>query len=62
MYISAVKITGSYLECCDYGWINPNQYFIVRRSRVWDLADPKERKEAALAFLGCLNYNMHGDD
>ena len=29
---------------------------------MWDLAEPAERLDAALAFLGCLNYVMNGLD
>jgi len=52
-------LSPTYLAGCDDGNIPENQYFVVRRSKTWDLANPDERFEAGLAFLGCLNYLMN---
>jgi len=56
--ISNVQVTPDYFESCDKGIIKPDQYFLIRRSRTWDLTDTEERAEAALAFLGVLKYTM----
>jgi hypothetical protein len=58
MYIATVSVSSAYLAGCDDGNIPENKRFVVRRSREWDLANPQERFEAALAFLRCLNYLM----
>lgn len=58
MYISTVQVTPDYFESCDKGIIKSDQYFLIRRSRTWDLADVEERVEGALAFLGVLKYTM----
>jgi len=58
MYISTVHITQSYYESCNTGTFQDGDYFLVRRSRVWDLAEPTDRYDAALAVLAVLQYTM----
>ena len=60
MYISTAYVSSAYLGGCDDGNLPADDYFIVRRSMEWDLANTDQRFEAALAFLGCLNYLMDG--
>lgn len=58
MYISTVHISESYMQGCDDGQLKEDDFFVVRRSRVWDLGDPSSRIDAAMAFLTVLNYTM----
>jgi hypothetical protein len=58
MYISTVHISTSYLQRCEDGYLKDDDFFVVRRSKVWDIGDPKARIEAAMAFLAILNYTM----
>jgi hypothetical protein len=58
MLISTVYITPDYFESCDKGIVGSNQYFLIRRSKIWNLANKEERIDAALAFLGVLKYTM----
>ena len=58
MYISAVHVTDSYLQSCFEGFLKEQDYFIVRRSKTWDLAIPESRVEAAMTFLSVLSYTM----
>jgi hypothetical protein len=60
MYISTAYVSPAYLEGCRSGRIPDNEFLVIRRSRKWDLGDAQERVDAALAFLGCLNYLMNG--
>jgi len=60
MYIYTAYVSSPYLNGCDDGNIPHNEYFIIRRSMEWDLSNPDQRFEAALAFLGCLSYVMDG--
>jgi hypothetical protein len=62
MYIETVELLPSYLEGCQAGFLKKEEYFIVRRSQQWDLADPDDRIAAAFAFLTVLNYTMNGGD
>jgi hypothetical protein len=62
MYISSVHISDTYLQGCDDGKLKDDDFFIVRKSRVWDLGDPESRIEAALTFLAVLNYTMHSTE
>ena len=62
MYIDTVELSNSYLQGCDAGILSKDEYFIVRRSKTWDLADSHQRIEAALAFLILLNYTMNAAD
>lgn len=62
MYIDAVELSDSYIQGCDAGILKNDEYFIVRRSKIWDLADSDERIEAALSFLMVLNYTMNTTD
>lgn len=58
MYISTVHVTDSYLQGCIEGFLKEGDYFIVRKSKTWDLAIPESRIEAAMTFLSVLNYTM----
>lgn len=58
MYISTVYVNPSYFQGCEDGHFAPNDFFVVRSSRIWDLADPPQRIEAAMAFLAVLRYTM----
>jgi len=63
MYIDTVELSDSYyIQGCDTGILKKDECFIVRRSKIWDLADSDERIEAALAFLSVLNYTMNATD
>jgi hypothetical protein len=62
MYIDTVELSDSYIQGCDAGILKNDEYFIVRRSEIWDLADADERIEAALAFFSVLNYTMNATD
>jgi hypothetical protein len=59
MYIATTSVSSAYLAGCDDGNIPENEHFVVRRSKEWDLTNPQERFDAALAFLGCLDYLMN---
>ena len=58
MYITTAYVASTYLAGCDDGNIPENEYLVVRRSKEWDLTNPGEKFEAAMAFLDCLNYLM----
>ena len=58
VYLSAVHVNDRYLEGCYSGCIDKDDFFVVRRSKVWDLAVPHERVEAALVILSVLSYTM----
>jgi hypothetical protein len=60
MYISTVEVSETYVQGCDTGILKDDEFFLVRRSKVWDLSDSNQRLEAAIAFLSCLNYTMNG--
>ena len=58
MYISTVHVTDDYLQGCVDGILKVDDYFVIRRSKTWDLLVPESRIEAALAFLSVLSYAM----
>jgi hypothetical protein len=58
MYISTVHVTPSYFQGCEDGHFADDDFFVVRTSKVWDLANPEERIDAGLAFLAILKYTM----
>jgi len=58
VYLSAVHVNDRYLEGCHSGHIDKDDFFVVRRSKVWNLAEPHERTEAALVILSVLAYTM----
>ena len=58
MYISTVHISAKYLQGCEDGYLKDDDFFVVRRSKTWDLANHNDRIEAAMAFLAILNYTM----
>ena len=62
MYIDTVELSDSYIQGYDAGILKKDEYFIVHRSKIWDLADSDERIEAVLAFLTVLNYTMNPTD
>jgi hypothetical protein len=61
MYISTVMLSESYMHGVDAQVVAKDDWFIVRRSKEWDLSIPGERIEAAMSFLSCLNYRMNAD-
>jgi len=58
VYLSAVHVNDRYLQGCYSGCIDKDDFFVLRRSKVWDLAVPHERIEAALVILSVLSYTM----
>ena len=53
-----MHVTDRYLEGCTAGKLHEDEFFVIRRSKIWNLAAPQERIEAALAILSVLSYTM----
>lgn len=58
MYISIVHVMRSYFQGREDGHFADDYFFVIRTSKVWDLANPEQRIEAGLAFLAILKYVM----